>query len=154
MAHYYPLEEKHYKKYVVTYHSSEWSAWWRNDESGIQQLSFEGKMFRHQNLRAVRIRLTSLETLMFSKRKGDILWQVTNHYWRCVGRSLVMCICCHIVLYSLNTFSSLLREGNFREYWRFIEHFAAWEWQKIVASDSSSESQLASTMNHTVNSII
>ena len=88
--HYHSLEKQHYKKYVITYHSSEWSAWCRNDESGIQQLSFEGKMFRHQNLRVVRIRLTSLKTLVFSKRKGDILWQVTNHYWRCVWRSLGM----------------------------------------------------------------
>ena len=36
----------------------------------------------------------------------------------------------HIVLYSLNTFSSILMEGNFREYWGFIEHFAAWQWHK------------------------
>ena len=28
----------------------------------------------------------------------------------------------HIVLYSLNTFSSILMEGNFREYWRFMSH--------------------------------
>ena len=152
MAHYYPLEEKHYKKYVVTYHSSEWSAWCRNDESGIQQLSFEGKMF-HQNFRAVKISLTSLETLMFSKRKGDILWQVTNHYWRCVWWSLVMCMLSYSIVLIKHLLTNL--DGRqFQEILAIFEHFAAWEWQKIVASDSSSESQLASTMNHTVNSII
>ena len=153
MAHYYSLEKQFYKKYVITYHSSEWSAWCRNDESGIQQLSFEGKMFRHRNFRAVRIRLTSLETLMFSKRKGDILWQMTNHYWRCVWRSLGMCMLSHRIVLIKHLLINL--DGRqFQVIWEVYWTLCCLRVTKIVASDSSSESQLASTMNHTVNSLI
>ena len=149
------------KKYVIACHSSEWSAWCRNDESGIQQLSFEGKMFHHQNFRAERKSLTSLKTLMFSKRKGDILWQVTNHYWRCVGRSLGMshahaaCAGCHalFIVFIKHLFINL--DGRqFQVIWEVYWTLYCLRVTKIVASDSSSESQLASTMNHTVNSLI
>ena len=50
--------------------------------------------------------LTALKTFVFCEWKSNIFWQVTNHHWRCVRRSL-----CNVVIFDWICARSLTKDG-------------------------------------------